>query len=382
MICLFLALVAVLLSLTISSGSINEMIRASNISDSAQVLSIAEAGIDHAVASLRQTPSFSGSGGNVNCGRGTFNSTVTTQGDGSKVIDSTGTLPNGVHRKVEVVLSASNNPLFPEGAMISNGSVNINGQGYTLTFNVSNTRHVAHVRANGNIQCTGQSSVDGGIYATGSLSLGNQVQSIESKAGVPPMQFPDAAAIATMQQNLITEAKKGGTIGAVTVTGQRTETINTPVYIDGDVNVNSQSKLIFTGTGPVYVNGSVTATGQSEIDNNATLAARDSIDSAGQGIYRITGGFNNCAMLSFSNNQTQAIKISGQAANIQMGIVYAVNGGVQINGQGSVYGAVISGGILSRSVIVGQSNIIYPADLMSDNIALPKTSKITSWVEM
>ena len=375
MLCLFLMLMAMVISMSVTTQTLDELRRSKKLADGATALSLAEAGVEYSLVKLRQSGSYTGTGGNMSFDGGTFNTTIMTV-NGKKLIRSVGTLNTGHAKTVDVTLSANGEVIFPDGAMIAKGEIQLSGQADTDTD--PSTKHVAHVRSNGDISCSGQASIDGGIYAGGTVSTSGQPTCVEKVSGAPQMEFPDSATITSMQQKWKSDAQAGQTVFGIKLSGKKTSTYATPLYVNGDVDLSGQTKLVFSGPGPIYITGSVKVSGGCEVENSATMVAEETIDFSGQGVYRINGGMGTCALVSLSTDSNSAIKMSGQADDIQTGIVYAVNGGIQLSGQGRVYGAIIAATDIKSS---GQAHIDYPADLIKNSTALPRKLRPDSWLE-
>ncbi|MHB0913812.1 MAG: DUF7305 domain-containing protein [Armatimonadota bacterium] len=377
---MILMLAAVMVSLAVSSKSVDELRRATKIGDGAIALSLAEAGVDYTVAKLRETSGYSGTGGSIDFAEGSFSTTVTQIGGGKKRITSVGSLDSGTSCTVEVILNSSGASMFPDGAVVSNGGVHFGGQGSTET--IPSGEPEAHVYANDDIQCNGQADIDGGLYAVGSITTTGHSDYTESVSGAPQVEFPDDATVDAMEDDWRDQALAGSSRGGISLASSQTLTITAPCYVAGNISLSSKSKLTITGSGPVYVTGNVSVSGQAQLINGTNLVVAGTVSQSGQSVYKVTGDLGTCALISLSTNSTQAIQVTGQANDVQMGVVYAMKGGIKLSGQGTVWGAIIAAGTSSTSIqTTGQATIKYPRDLISGHTLLPKKSGIESWLE-
>jgi hypothetical protein len=87
-------------------------------------------------------------------------------------------------------------------------------------------------------------------------------------------------------------------------------------------------------------------------------------------------------MVSLSNDSNAAIKVSGQGQAVMMGLIYAPRGGIQLSGQGDLFGALVAGSSTANSVsLTGQGGVLYPAGLISASTVLPQALGVASWLE-
>lgn len=114
-----------------------------------QAINLAEAGLDKAVASLNKTGGGYNGESEVVLDSGSFSVTITSQGSGSKIIESTGYVPNKSNpkakRTVKVRASSGIGASFVYGIQVGEGG----------------------------LQLGNNNQVTGTIYSNGSISLGN-----------------------------------------------------------------------------------------------------------------------------------------------------------------------------------------------------------------
>ena len=157
-------------------------------------------------------------------------------------------------------------------------------------------------------------------------------------------------------------------------------TITGPVFINGDVTLSGGANLTIKGSGTVYINGNLSTTGNAVINNSCNLVASGTINLAGNGYY--ASGLTATSMASLSTDSSAAIQVAGNGNSSPMGIIYAVYGGVKINGNGTVYGGIIAGSTGANSVsAAGGATIYYPPNLYSQSTIIPRLLSVSSWFE-
>lgn len=378
-ICLLLVLLAVLIGCAIATQSITQLRQARITADRNTALSIAEAGAEYTIAKIRQSATYSGTGGHIAFGDGTFNTVVTSSTGGSFKIVSTGALPNATSRIVEIELTKSGSSTMPGGAIVSNGGAKLTGNSTLKTSPLN--QHVAHVYANQDIQSVGNTNVDGGLYAAGTVTTTGNTTCLERVNGAPQVQFPTEEEIQAQNDAWKAQAQQGTWMGGISSTGNQHLTYASPLYIDGNITLIGNSWITFTGSGTVYVNGNVTLTGNQQLINGGTLVVKGTIQQTGNSKYSATGDLGTCGLVSLSNNATQAIQCTGNGDSSPMGLIYAPRGGIKFTGNSSVYGGVVAGSTSSQAVTcVGNGSINYPPAL-ANNELLPKTYSVATWLE-
>ncbi len=385
LVCLIVVLLALIVSLSVTTLAVDRIQCSRKVVNGAEALSIAEAGAEYTILQVRQSPSYAGTGGPVDFGDGSFTTTVTPISGGNLLIRSVGTLDAGGSRTVEIVMSRSAEAILPDGAIVSNGGVSLTGNASTHT--IPSSEHQAHVRANENITMTGNSNVDGSIIAGGTVTSSPNVHCYDAdypqgQSGGPTLRFPSSTQIQSMADGWRSEAQAGGSRGEINLSGKKTLTITAPIYIDGDISLSANAVLNIVGSGKVYVTGNVSVSGNGVINNAATLITAGTFTQSGNGIYRVTGDPEKTAIVSLSTHATQAIKLTGNADASLMGLIYAARGGIQISGNGTIRGGLVSGSTSSQAVSAnGNATIYYPASLIQKSEILPTEMRPRSWLE-
>lgn len=140
-----------------------------------QAISLAEAGIDKAVASLNKTGGSYNGDDEIELGSGSVSIAVISQDSGSKVIRSTGYIPNKanpkVKRTVEIITGVGIGASFVYGVQVGEGGLALG----------SNNRVIGSIYSNGNITSGSNNEITGDAYvAGGSQPTANQESSCQS----------------------------------------------------------------------------------------------------------------------------------------------------------------------------------------------------------
>ena len=385
LVCLFVILLALIVSLSVTTNAVDRIQRSRRVVDNAKALSIAEAGAEYTILRLGQSADYPGTVNNVSFGEGAFSTTVTSLGGDACRVRSTGTLRTGRSRVVEVILSETAGALFPDGAIVTNGGVRLTGNAATNTVPAS--EHEAHVRANQNVTANGNTSVDGSMIAGGIISCSGNANCRDSdyphgQNGGQQIPFPSSGRMQSMADDWMNQALAGGSRAGITLNGGATLTITSPVYINGNIKLSSNSRLEIVGNGVVYVTGNVQLSGNAVLNNASTLVAAGTVQQSGNAVYRVTGEPTRNALVSLSADATQAVQLTGNADASLMGLVFAARGGIKISGNGTVYGGLIAASTSDQSVSVnGNAAINYPANLIQNSEVLPRQLRPESWLE-
>lgn len=381
----------ILIFLTLTNLSITSLRLTANGRDKAISLSLAEAGVDNAVDEIRLNNSYSGTGGAVTLtdtsgvSAGTYNVQVTAINENLLDVYATGITPNGKVRDVRARVALSGLTIG-DGAMLSNGDINVNGSVLVQTEPL-NQRN-AHLRANRNITGVGSASVDGRVAAAGTVSLGASVISTDTlypagQSGAARIAFPTEDTIATWKTQWIADAQAGGTISGITGTA----TITGPKYIDGDITMNGGDTLTITGSGPIYVNGNVKMSGNSTIFNTSNFIVSGTFTQVGttlgDPVYLADPKTVHTppALISLSTDLNTAIRLTGTSTNNQYSVIYAVNGGIDVQGNVQVRGSLIAGGVGATITASGNYTHTYPQNAVT-GIKFANAPAVTSWIEM
>jgi hypothetical protein len=387
--------------LTMTNLSVSAMRLTANGRDKAISLSLAEAGVDYAVDQIRASAqsnydnngdiynSWTGTGGAMTLNNaagvptGTFSVTAANVAGNRNEIDviSTGTTPNQKVRQVRTRI-AINGISFDGGAMLSNGAIRISGSVDVQT--ASGPAGNADVRANGNITTNGNPSVDGAVMAAGTVDP----RWPDGISGAPRIDFPNASDIAKMEEDFAARAKAGGTQDVAWVRSEMLagRSINGPLYVTGDLTLNSGEILRLAGKGPIFFAGNVDLRAQSTLVNGMTGAA----DVVVGGWFKQRGGSTFAAnpvsgkappgLFSMSTSN-EAIELNGNSSNDQYGVVYAVKGGITVGGNTEVRGSLVAGSEISMIDATGNYTHYYYNQSLNDKPFLISPA-VKSWIEM
>lgn len=145
----------------IISGSVTFNQNSKYSIEEVQAISLAEAGIDKAVASLNKSGGSYNGDDELDMGLGSVSITVTSQDSGSKVIRSTGYIPNKaspkVKRTVEIITGVGIGASFVYGVQVGEGGLALG----------SNNRVIGSVYSNGNITSDSNNEITGDAYVAG-----------------------------------------------------------------------------------------------------------------------------------------------------------------------------------------------------------------------
>jgi Tfp pilus assembly protein PilX len=285
---------------------------------------------------------------------------------------------------------------FPNAAVVSNGNVLLQGSSMTKALV---TLHGAGVEANGVISNNGNAySIDGPIaaapasYSATTAALGATPNCYQNSVSqlASPISFPDAATIATWKATWATEAAEttgnypsGHTINGSYTTPSGNMTLTSPCVINGDLNISHNCTLTLnqdaSGASPyiMYVHGNINfATGGCNVTNNGVLIVCDGVVTIGKNSTYTCNNLTSGGLISL-NTSSNAISLTA-GSNEQIGLCYAVNGGVLVSGTATVTGAVISGqtGATGGISLQGNPTIAYPGSLNSNFTGLPPSDNL------
>jgi hypothetical protein len=298
------------------------------------------------------------------------------------VVEGTGTAPNGVTQsKVRSVFTESrgsyNSYPFPNGAVESNGTITLSGGAKTSD---PSGNHLAGADANGVVDLSGGSTVDGVIAVaasafstTVSKCPGQTVQQLSS-----PLTFPSASTLSTWASSWKAQAEEAtssfpsGQILSSYSAGGSTVSLTAPCYISGGLTLSGGASLTVqpdtSATAPyiLYVHGNIVASGGSSITNNGVLIISDGTITASGGSsvagYAVTD-LTNSGLISLSTSNNNAICLSGGTAANSIGFCYAAEGGATLSGGSQITGSLIAGGTGATVTFSGGSSLIYPDGL-------------------
>lgn len=382
--------------MTMANLSITAMRLTQNGRDKAISLSLAEAGIDDAVDRIRLNNSYPGTGGAQSLhdadGKliGTYNTVTVRVNDNLIDVYSTGTTTNEKPRQVRA-RAAISGLTIGDGAMISNGDIVVNGS-IDLKTDPLGMRN-AHIRANGNTLVKGIGAyVDGRVSAVGTVTMNDGVSTDtlfpKGQAGAARIPFPSKKTVKDWENQWIAQAKAGPTIPGPIKTSV---TITAPAFIDGNIDLQGSVVVKIEGTGVVYVNGNVTMQGNTKLINSTQLVIKGKFRQQASALLGITEtpeyladgtwSYTPPVMIALSNDPTEAIYLTGSAANNQYSMIYAANGGIYVDGSSEIRGALVAGGEGAQIYSEGSYIHKYPDKaVMASKIA--NAPSIISWIEM
>jgi hypothetical protein len=300
------------------------------------------------------------------------------------VVEGAGTAPNGVTQsKVRSVFTVSRGAYgsypFVNSALESNGTITLSGGAKTSD---PSGHHLASASANGVVDVSGGSSVDGVIavaasaYSTTlSKCPGQTVQQLSS-----PLTFPSASTLSTWASSWTGQAKEAtssfpsGQILSSFSAGSTAVTLTAPCYISGGLTLSGGASLTVqpdtSAAAPyiLYVHGKIVASGGSSITNKGVLIISDSTITASGGScvagYSVTD-LTNSGLISLSTSSNGAITLSGGTAANSIGFCYAAEGGATLSGGSQITGSLIAGGTSCSVTFSGGSSLVYPDGLNS-----------------
>ncbi|MES2463434.1 MAG: hypothetical protein V4671_22905, partial [Armatimonadota bacterium] len=348
---LLIALICFVGAIAMVSGSLMQVQSSARSQDRMTGLLLAEAGVDDAVTQASSDIAFTGRTATVyedpptNSKKfGTFTTTITEISGDKRKITSIGTNTNGTTRQVVAIITAGEQALGG-AAIMSKGSVDITGNADVNSVPTPNLG-ISHVYANTDIKMKGSSTVDGILMAAGIVFGGSGSKGTVENG--TPVLYPDTVTTNKWRLDWITEAKAGGTMGAV----NKNDKITAPMFINGGINLGSKDKVELKGPGSIYVNGDIDLTAQTELLNGATLIVAGTFTQTGQSVYKVKTGTATPStptptMVVYGSGYgatSDVIKLTGGSLADQQGIVYAVNGSIKVAGNSMFVGSLVAGG--------------------------------------
>ena len=287
---------------------------------------LAEAGIDRAIAELKEDAAWtSGFSEELLGSTGTYTVTVEDLGSSRLRLTTAGSselLSMPVVRTIEAVVEVSPAGLF-NFALFGDDSVTLTGNAKTDSYDSSaGSYNAATAGSEGDVGTNG--------IAAGSITLtGNAQVKGDAMIGTEG----DPAAGITLTGNAVVTGSKGtedeekdfpavtipggvSNSGSLSVSGNTTRTYPGGTYWWSSVSVSGNGRLQFTGSAVVYVTGNVSISGNG-INTSGNLPPN---------------------LLIFVSG-THSVSVSGNG-NFYGGI-YAPNSSVQISGNGAFYGAAM-----------------------------------------
>jgi cytoskeletal protein CcmA (bactofilin family) len=239
-----------------------------------------------------------------------------------------------------------------------NYTLAMSGNSYVLGDIHTNYRATMSGNAdiNGSVEAVSTFNISGNTNITGTVQASSISQSGNSYIGNPiqsPSSFVDM--IPDFSDKIKMEADAAGTMqyGNVSISGNTT--MDTPIFIKGNLTISGNTT--FTFTSPIYVDGNITISGNYTYPGSCIYAT---------GHINLSGNnsLTDKKVLVYSKNKD--ITISGNSS--PSGIIFAPNGTISISGN-SINGRVIA----DKVSLSGNYNVVSGAD---DFDCLPEDDSI------
>ncbi|MBC7805945.1 MAG: hypothetical protein H7145_07320 [Akkermansiaceae bacterium] len=350
----------------------------------AKALTLAEAGMDDAVHRLSLDVGYRGTSPSTttlpettNVPFGTFKTTVTSVDAWTRKVVSEGVSADKGSITLTAIMTIKQVKLGADRAAIkSNGTIDINGTANILTIPLGT--HIANCTANGDLSVGNNSVVDGALSSYSGLPHG--VGYVPNTRMESPAQFFTDAMTAAMKQNWIAEAKAGGIWdGSITSSAS----ISGSRYIKGSIKLNGSKVVTLAGGGNSVVN--VEGDGDHSggvLTNGVTLVVKGTFSQTGQSVYRITNGLPTPTLFVYNEtDKPVGIKITGGSATDAQGIIYGLNGDVNMAGGANIAGAIYCGDPEGGVKATGNFTLRYPLD-MESSIGAPGGAFVTQLLEL
>jgi len=277
-----------------------------------------------------------------------------------KVI-STAISPDGSQTQIDTLIEPiyASEEAWDKAITALNGNIEITGN-FSAT---GSDGEDADIHANGDIVLKGQPEINGDASATGTIDPGN--------ADINGDQTTNAGAVPAPSINIdqyLAESEATGNIydGDVAITGDPDNPLG-PMHITGDLTIGGNATVPLGGA--VWVDGRIDVQGGSEIVGGFTIVAVGDIDLTGSSKLPLD-------QIPFVISVSGDIDVSGNDWTSAM--IYAMDGNVDIGGNGSIFGLVIGQSVTGH----GDFEIEYPTELIG-RLDLPPTLLgigIRSWM--
>ena len=260
-----------------------------------------------------------------------------------------------------------------EGAIRSAGAVTIGGGSYTRD---PSGNAAAGVYSNGVLTFLG-GSTPGNLFVQGTAGFATASPSVVPPKATTitpmaaPMSFPTNADVTEWRNAWLASARQPTpTYPAGKILGPQILTANTtfvgPAEINGNLSI-AANKVLTLAADPaaskpivVFVRGNVSCSGGGSIVNQGVILVADgTISISGNGQTYSVANNQDCGMISYSANPTSAITLSGGTLTQNVGVLYAVNGGVTVSGSSTFVGSIVARGNPSTTTVTGGASIQY-----------------------
>lgn len=280
-----------------------------------------------------------------------------------------------------------------DAAIVSNGDVVMTDDSFTKDFDGLDRASVFANKAI--INTSAVVTIDG----TASALLPSNIVGT-AKAIVPlssPIKFPSDSEMAEWKAKWEAQSRQktpsfpNGNVRTSSVKCQSPVQLTGPCYINGDLNVTGGGVLTIDpdpdASKPVvvYVKGKVMVNNGSQLINNGIILVSEGSQTYNgkSDVYR-TSPYADCGMFSFSKDLTKAISIRGESGVARVGVVYAANGGVTMDGLSTFDGCIRARGKGCKVIMSGGSSVVYHGP---DTTFLPQNmtyvmGRLTDWYQV
>lgn len=376
---LMILAIAFLGVLSIVSLAVNQVAQTRRTQGHISALAVAEAGVEYAIDQLGNNANWTGTTLTLYEGApdstpvyGTANISVVKDSPVKWRVTSVGRGKEGFPWTMVTSLEKQSRPLGT-AAIMSDGPVIVGGSAYVQTVPING--HSADVFSNTSVSQGGSSVVDGTLWSAGPVTGSGFWPSQPYTERIP---FPDAAAVAAMKSDWVTRAQAGGTVtpnngsipgsaasSSVVFTGQ-TVTITGSKYINGSLSLKSKEKLVFNTNGNhvIYINGDLELGGQTEVTNNVTLVIKGKFRQVGGTVYKTTPAIRPSPTLVILGEGYAAsddtVSLTGGSSTTDWGVVWAMNGSIDLTGNSAFTGAWVVSGTGSSARLPANYTHYYP----------------------
>lgn len=259
-------------------------------------------------------------------------------------------------------LSAYNQPMFPEGAVIATGNVALNG-GRTQT--APSTAHAASVWLNASFSDL-NAQVDGSIHAGGVVNAtpSNVYGVIEQNAGTP-VNTPSVTDIEVWRTGMRAAAQAGSGYPGNTVLADTV--VAAPIHVEGTLEFQGNVQIV--GSGPVYATGVIRLQANASVGTEAAYLVSDAAVVIEPGAAYTAAERTSAGVIAFGQSE-QALQLRGGPVGTVQGLAYAPYGGAVFTAGAPWHGAIVTGGNDSSGSVtfIGAATVDYPATLMRTTV--------------
>lgn len=328
---------------------------------------LAESGIDRAIVQLRTDRSYTGQGYTV-LGQGGYEAQVaspdSTGNPNLRRIIGNGHTPNNLatsyaHEQRQVVAYVNFPPSSATYAIFADTSIQMSGNAGTDSYDSrigsyesqtprsngdmgTNTIRAGYVTMSGNVKIKGDATVGPGGNPTSVIRTSGNVVIEGSQTAAPSLKALDPVQVPSNLTNL----------GNLRLSGNTTMTLGGGDYWYSSISITGNGRLNFTGAANVYVTGSVRI--------------------AGNGV-----GTSQNTPANFSLNVSGVREVAFSGNGNFYGAVYAPDSGLQITGNGSIFGSIVGDSIQQS----GNAYIHYDEALNSNTGGSGNKSTLMAWQE-